>query len=308
MSTICTKINPNALAGKTALITGGASGIGLSTAQAWVDAGAHVVIIDIQPVDKGTEIAAELGPNASYVWCDISSWDSQVSAFKTAIANSPSGSLDVVAAFAGVLGVPGSMVDHVMAASPDRDLEEPRLACIRVNLIGTYYTSQLALQYLGQKISSEQPEKKPDPPSPDKSLILVGSIASFVEMPRASDYSASKFGVRGLFRSLQKRALADLGVRCNLIAPWFADTPLVAPIKKSMAAGGVDIAKALTFVPVQDCVDAATMCAIDRGLNGRAFSVQPEGTYDLGDSLEEGFGADKLRLIVQKRRDEGYLG
>ncbi|KAG7284353.1 hypothetical protein NEMBOFW57_010726 [Staphylotrichum longicolle] len=239
MEPISTAADLSTLRGKSALITGGASGIGLATARAWAAAGAHVTIADIQPLEAGQKLADEL--KAKYVWCDVTSWESQIAAFKAAIAFSPTQSLDIVATFAATAAMPGNQVDHVLAAGPPSltvDPKAPNIRNIEVNLIGVYYSSWLALYYfrLPPKVPTAAPPATTSQ-KPDKSLILVCSIGAYMDSPRASTYPASKFGVRGLFRSTRSRTL-DLGVRCNLLAPWFVDTPLVAPVKSALAARG----------------------------------------------------------------------
>lgn len=271
MDPISTTVNLSTFRGKSALITGGASGLGLATALAWASAGAHVTIADIQtPPDS-------LPNNIKYVQCDVTNWDSQVQAFKTAITSSPTQALDIVATFAGTAFMPGNQVDHVLAAgqpSLDTDPAKPNIRNIEVNLIGVYYSSWLALYYLRLL----PPTGGSEDAKPDKSLILVASIGAYMDSPKASTYPASKFGVRGLFRSTRARTL-DIGVRCNLLAPWFVDTPLVAPIKNAMAARGVDMARVLDFVSVEACVEAASYCAVDGGVHGMCFAFKSEGNY-----------------------------
>ena len=267
MEPISTAVDLSALRGKSALLTGGASGIGLATARAWAAAGASVTIADIQPLEVGQKLAAELGAN--YVWCDVTEWASQVAAFKSAIAFSPSQTIDIVATFAGTAAVLGNQVDHILAAGPPSltaDPPAPNILNIRVNLIGVYYTSWLALYYFRLPSQTQTSEQQ------DKSLILIGSIAGYMDSPRASTYPASKFGVRGLFRSTRARTL-DLGVRCNLLAPWFVDTPLIAPVKAGMAARGVDMGKTLQFASVEACVEAAGYCAVNTGVHGKSLRL-----------------------------------
>jgi len=345
MDPISTKVPLVSLRNKSVLITGGASGIGLATARAWAAAGAYVTIADIQPFDQGQKLVTELGSgHVNYVWCDVTNWESQVAAFKSAIDFSPSKSLDVVATFAGTAAMPGNEVDHVLAAgepSLEADPKEPNIRNIQVNLIGVYYSSWLALYYF--RLPAKTPPQKTEaegasrPGKTDKSLILVASIGGYMDSPRASTYPASKFGVRGLFRSTRARTL-DIGVRCNLLAPWFVDTPLIAPIKNSMASRGIDMAKALTFASMEDCVDAASYCAVNAELHGkqcplllllnnlidsghfskvvtaladtsklgRALAIQPEGTFDLKDDLEDGWAGDQLKPIMKRRREAGF--
>ncbi|KAL4944996.1 hypothetical protein BDV06DRAFT_232172 [Aspergillus oleicola] len=249
------------LKGKSAFITGGASGIGFATARKWADAGAYVVIADIQ--QPKTQVLDEYAQYVHYVECDVTRWESQVAALKQALAFSPTGSLDIVACFAGTNFAPGNQVDHVRAAGPPRldvDPPKPDTHNIEINLVGSYYTSWLGLYYL--QIPGAQPEEPRD-----KSLLFCASIAAYMDSPKASTYPASKFGVRGLFRSTRAQT-RQLGVRCNLLAPWFVDTPLIAPIKNAMAARGVDMAKAISFTTPEACAEAASYCVANPEVHG----------------------------------------
>lgn len=293
------------LKAKSALITGGASGIGLATARAWAAAGVYVTIADIQPIEAGQKLATELssaGGHVNYAWCDVTDWDSQIAAFKSAITFSPSQTLDMVATFAGTAFAPYNEVDHVLAAGEPSlaiDPSRPDTRNIEINLTGVYYSSWLALYYFRLKPKpkaitddTDAPPKditdgtNAPPPGitdhtdsstvasevPHKSLILVASIGAYMDSPKASTYPASKFGVRGLFRSTRARTL-DIGVRCNLLAPWFIDTPLIAPVKHAMASRGIDMAKVLSFASIDSCVQAATLCAADPGLHGTFCNI-----------------------------------
>lgn len=295
MESIQSHIDLGLLKAKSALITGGASGIGLATARAWAAAGVYVTIADIQPIEAGQRLVEELrsttAGNVNYAWCDVTDWDSQIAAFKSAITFSPSQTLDIVATFAGTAFAPYNEVDHVLAAGEPNltiDPKRPDIRNIEINLTGVYYSSWLALYYFRlkpqpQETVGEGVDAIPNgiPNGTDstvasevttKSLILVASIGAYMDSPKASTYPASKFGVRGLFRSTRARTL-DIGVRCNLLAPWFIDTPLIAPVKNALASRGIDMAKALSFASIDSCVQAANLCAADPNLHGTFFQV-----------------------------------
>jgi len=79
-------VDLSALKGKSVLITGGASGLGLATAHEFAAAGAYVTIADIQPVEAGEKIVRQLTNQSykvTYAYCDVTNWESQVKAFKT---------------------------------------------------------------------------------------------------------------------------------------------------------------------------------------------------------------------------------
>lgn len=90
------------LAGRSIVITGGASGIGKEMVKAFTAAGAFVTIGDMQ--ESGQQLAEELGDRATFVKTDVTNWNDLVKLFETAIAQSPSHLIDAVIANAGISG------------------------------------------------------------------------------------------------------------------------------------------------------------------------------------------------------------
>ncbi|KIW70025.1 hypothetical protein PV04_02336 [Phialophora macrospora] len=276
----------SALRDKSIIITGGASGLGLATATHFAKAGAYVTIADVQDI-PGHRIAHDLnlqGHHVSYVHCDVTDWLSSVLAFKHAALFGPGGSLDVVGLFAGVAGDGGSLTDQVMmAAEPSLDPghipSEPTLSAIRVNLEGLYKNAWLALYYM--QLPPKTGYRRPF----SKSLILVSSLAGYSDMPGNTDYNASKFGVRGIFRGL-RHTTSRLGVRVNLIAPFWISTPLSQQQMTEMASVGMMPGDGFSFASIDDCVNVATKLATEADVNGRAFTVVQEGYLDMDDDDE----------------------
>lgn len=291
---------------KSVLVTGGASGLGLATSRAFAAAGAYVTIADIQ----GEKTAQELTGNVKYVLCDVTDWESQIQAFKTAVTFSPNKTLDVVALFAGTAAQAGNLVSHVMAneASLDKDPARPGTKCIEINLTGVYYSSFLALNYFRLKPQGQEPSSHANGDTgslPSKSLIFVSSMAGYIDYGGHSVYNAGKFGVRGLWRSIRAQAANDLNVRCNLIAPWYIDTPMTADIQQYMKEKGVADGQGISFGKIEDVVDTACRCAADEGVKGRAFAIMPEGVRDLGDDLEGKDAGPEVHAIMIQRRGAG---
>jgi 5'-hydroxyaverantin dehydrogenase len=119
-----------------------------------------------------------------------------------------------VAAFAAV-DKAGHLVDQINASevSLKEDPYPPSTLSLEVNLKGCFYTTFLALHYFRLKPKSGVETAQ------DKSLIIVASLAGYLDDTHNTSYMASKFGARGVFRAVRQRAQADLGVRVNLIAP-----------------------------------------------------------------------------------------
>jgi len=252
-----TKLN-----GLVALVTGGASGLGLGICKALADAGAHVTIADINP--DGESIAGDLrarhGPNAvTFIHTDVTSWEAQVRAFKRALTSSPRSTVDLVIPCAGVTGT-----SMVFTATP-KDLPEgedpppPPMATLDVNLTGVYYSTNLALHYFAKGRPKEDGEKK--------HILFISSLAGYIELPLVADYQASKFGVRGLWKAIRGAGGMFGGVRTNLIAPTFIRTQMVAGIAEDLVKAGVLLGE------VEDVVKVVMRCVCDSSIDGESQIV-----------------------------------
>ncbi|KAL4954126.1 hypothetical protein BDW69DRAFT_183806 [Aspergillus filifer] len=291
--------DPSHLAGLSILLTGGASGLGLSTATYLAQSGAIVTIADIQ---DGTGIASDLtaqGYTVQYVHCDITNWESLTSAFRAALQFSPTKSLDAVAAFAGVDNT-GHLVDFVTGTDVSIDGPAPPipdLTPIEVNLKGTFYTAALALHYL----------RLPSPLSlsRSKSLSIVTSLAGYVDDTHSTPYTASKYGSRGLFRGIRAQAFSQLNIRVNAICPWAMKTPMIEGALQRMADFGILPDKGISLVPHDVITGAVGRIVVDEEIQGRAIAIVPEGAVDLGDDIEGAYGGPTLVELMALRREAG---
>jgi NAD(P)-dependent dehydrogenase (short-subunit alcohol dehydrogenase family) len=292
----CSKpYDTSTLAGKTILITGGASGFGAAFARHWARYGAHLIIGDVND-RAGEELVAELRSSSSpdqlilYQHCDVTSWTDQLALFKTAASSSPARSIDAVVAGAGIVerGDPvkpsptSTVFDLPHNLDSDTPPPPPPLKVLAVNLTGVMYTTHLALYYL--------PRTKTHPG--DRHLLLISSIAGLLPLPGQTEYTASKHAVMGLFRALRGTAWTR-GIRVNVLNPYFVDTPLLPTAALALLAGG---AKA----ELKDVVDAATRLMADEGIRGRALLVGPEVRV-----VDEEAGAGGVRIV---EGEEGRKG
>jgi NAD(P)-dependent dehydrogenase (short-subunit alcohol dehydrogenase family) len=184
------------LANKTALITGGNSGIGLATAKLFVAEGARVAITGR---NKATLEAAarELGPNAIAIEADATDIAATEAAVKTAVEKF--GKLDIVFANAGIPGQ--TPVGGTALAAFE--------SVIRTNLTGVFFTVQAAVPHLNDGAS----------------IILNGSVISVLGNPCYSAYAASKAGVRAMARVMASE-LSSRNIRVNVVSPGATRTPI----------------------------------------------------------------------------------
>jgi len=210
------------LNGKVVVITGAANGIGKEAAIRFGSFGAKVVIgdLDAAGAEKTVQEIKAAGGDAVSLKCNVTVWEDQVAMFE--LAASKYGVVDIVVPNAGVSELGSFDTVRFSGGVP----QKPDLRTIEVNLLGTLYTSHLALHYLPLKRKSRSL----------KALILIGSMASWSGIPRGSLYAASKHGVLGLMRSLHPGfAFKDIRIAC--IHPFFADTAIVPTPVKLLLAG-----------------------------------------------------------------------
>jgi NAD(P)-dependent dehydrogenase (short-subunit alcohol dehydrogenase family) len=200
------------LRGTAALVTGGASGLGLATARRLAAAGATVTIVDL-PTSSGAEVAAQLG--GSFAPADVTSPEQVAAAVATAAASGP---LRVVVNCAGI-APPAKVLDREGNPSPLEGFER----IIRVNLIGTYNVISQA----SAVIAKTDPTTDGDGASGERGVIVnTASVAAFDGQIGQPAYSASKGGVHAMTLPIA-RELARYGIRVVTIAPGIMETPML---------------------------------------------------------------------------------
>src|SRR3954449_2179708 len=197
--------------GASALVVGGASGLGAATARALHAAGASVVIADLN-AEKGKALAGELGERASFVEANVMEPE-PVQAAVDAAAGAESG-LRISVCCAGI-----GWAQRTAGKQP-HDLEIFHNV-IKVNLIGTFNVLRLAAQAMV--------DNEPDGEGERGVCINTASIAAYDGQIGHVAYSASKGGIVGLTLPAA-RDLASRGVRVVTIAPGTFDTPLLAAL------------------------------------------------------------------------------
>ncbi len=274
-------LDTSSLKGRSALVTGAATGIGLACATKLAEAGALVTLADMNQA-AGTAAAQHLssqGLKAHFVTCDVTSYEAQVNMFNEAIKFG-NGNIDVVVPNAGIVAEK-NLFDMVPPEAPSVGgpaPPEPGFSTCNVNLHAVYNTCYLAMHYF------RLPRKEATTFSP--SIVLVSSMAGYVGYPSSTTYSIAKFGVRGLLYSIRDRATQCVPpVRVNLVAPCFIDTDLTRAKSFVESTAGF-MAKVMGFVPMERVVDSVMRFSADESLHGRVAGIFPAGDEDLGDDLE----------------------
>ena len=210
------------LDGISALVTGGASGLGLATARRLVARGAQVVLLDL-PSAPGEEAAAELGAAAHFVPGDITE-EAGVQAALDAAAEA--GPLRAVVHCAGRGGDRVRIIDRQGQPGALDTFE----AVLRTNLVGTYNVLRLAAARMsGNEIADGD----------RGAIVLTASVAAFDGQIGQTSYSASKAGVHGI-TLVAARDLASWQIGVNTIAPGVFDTPMLARLRDDIRQGLAD--------------------------------------------------------------------
>jgi NAD(P)-dependent dehydrogenase (short-subunit alcohol dehydrogenase family) len=197
------------LNGTSAIVTGGASGLGEATARLLTDRGAKVVVADLQD-DKGELLAKELG--GSFVHTDVADTDNVIAAVEAAKDLGPLWSLVNCAGVGWATRTIGK--DGQYSSAHDLDLYR---RVIEINLIGTFNCIRLAATVMSQN--------EPDDDGQRGAIVNTSSVAAEDGQIGQAAYSSSKGGVVGMTLPVA-RDLAAVGVRVNTILPGLIDTPI----------------------------------------------------------------------------------
>jgi NAD(P)-dependent dehydrogenase (short-subunit alcohol dehydrogenase family) len=201
--------------GKSFIVTGGASGLGRAAAEALLDAGGRVTVIDVN-AEAGRTTEQALGAHARFAQADVSSEEQVKAAVDLAVQ--AFGGLHGVVNAAGIgtaAKVLGKNGPHAL------DLFEQT---IRVNLIGTFNVIRLAVAVMVHNT--------PDPSGERGVIINTASIAAFDGQIGQPAYAASKGGIVALTLPVA-REFAPAGIRVVTIAPGIFDTPLLASLPEA---------------------------------------------------------------------------
>lgn len=201
------------IAAASALVTGGASGLGLATARRLAAQGAHVVIVDL-PTSSGSAVAGELG--GTFAAADVTDAAQVQAAVAAASAVAP---LRVAVNCAGI-APPAKVLTRDGTPSPIADFER----IIRINLIGTY----TVIAHAAAAMAATEPTA-----SGDRGVIVnTASVAAFDGQIGQPAYAASKGGVHAMTLPIA-RELARSAIRVCTIAPGIMETPMLAGLPEA---------------------------------------------------------------------------
>ena len=224
---------------KVALVTGGANGIGARVTRRLAEAGARVVVADMDS-ENGERLAGDVA--GLFVRCDVSRPGDSVSAVAAAIDHF--GGLDIAFLNAGV-GQSSPLLDGFDDSAYRR--------MVGVNLDGVVYAMVAVLPALRDRGGGD--------------VVATASLAGLTPMPMDAVYSATKHAVVGLVRSVSATCAGD-GIRVNALCPGFTDTAMIDGIREMLQQGAMPVMSA------DDVADAFfTVLAAQR--TGECYFVQP---------------------------------
>lgn len=203
------------ISGISAVVTGGASGLGLATAERLIKLGAHVTLADL-PTSAGAEVAERIG--ASFAPADVTNPEDMAAAFETARSHGPLRALVHCAGAGGPVrildrdGNPGSL--------------ETFERVVRLNLIGSFNVLRLGAAAMA---------KEDEVDGERGVVVLTASVAAYEGQIGQIPYASSKAGVVGM-TLVAARDLASRKIRVCTIAPGTFDTPILAKVKPEVKA------------------------------------------------------------------------
>jgi 3-hydroxybutyrate dehydrogenase len=241
----------NALAGKSALITGAGSGIGREIAFTFAREGARVAVADLR-IDAAQTTAHEVraaGGDALAIAMDVTAEPAVRDGVTAAVA--AFGGVDILVSNAGI------QIVHPLETFPFAEWK----ALLAVHLDGAFLTTQAVLPHMYAAGSG--------------SIIYIGSVHSKLASPLKAPYVTAKHGLLGLTRTVAKEGAAH-GVRANAICPGFVRTALVEKqIPEQARALGISEADVIKDVMLKDTVDGEFTTLEDVAATAVFFAAFP---------------------------------
>ncbi len=233
--------------GRTAVITGGASGVGLDTAQRIVAEGGTVALWD-RDADALARARSVLGAAHTFA-LDVTDWSAVEQTATQSFA--ALGRIDILVAGAGITGPNAPLAEYPVA-----DWAQ----VIAVNLTGIFHSCRAVVPYMQRNDYGR--------------IVTISSVAGKEGNPNASAYSASKAGVIAMTKSLGKE-LARTGIRVNAVTPAVFRSPLLAQMKQDF----IDFM--LSKIPMGRFGEPSEVTALICWLASEEASFSTAATFDI---------------------------
>lgn len=221
------------LKGQTAVITGGATGLGLAVTRCLVSAGAKVVVLSFEAPEQAMEALAEFGGRAVYYSFDITDTDHTQEMADRIVAEQ--GPVSILVNNAG---------NHCKKYIWDMSVEE-YVSVLNVHLVGAFALTKALVPQMKELGRGR--------------ILFQASMTSYIGQPQVAGYSTAKAGYLGLIHTLTAE-LAEYGITVNAIAPGWIDTPM---FHKATDNDPPRLAKILGRIPAKSVGDPMDvgMCA-----------------------------------------------
>lgn len=233
---------------QTAIVTGGAQGIGLACAKRIAECGGTIAVWDIEQ-DLAESEARALGNGSFACFADVGDWSSVQQALERTLAKT--GRIDVAINSAGIAGSNALLEDYPV---------EEFATIQRVNVFGTFHVNRAVVPSMRARNYGR--------------IVNIASVAGKEGNPNASAYSASKAAVIGLTKSLGKE-LADLDIAVNCVTPAAARTRIFDQMSEE------HIAYMLSKIPRGRFLETAEAAEMIAWLASRANSFSTGAVFDL---------------------------
>jgi NAD(P)-dependent dehydrogenase (short-subunit alcohol dehydrogenase family) len=214
--------------GITAVVTGGASGLGRATVERLAAQGANVVILD-RDADRGVSLAGKIGGAIRFAEADVTNEEEVATALQ--LAETAFGGLQALVNCAGI-----GMAMRTFTKNGPHPLDVFEMV-VKINLIGTFNCIRLAVEQMATNEPNQHGERGV--------IVNTASVAAFDGQIGQAAYSASKGGIVGMTLPIA-RDLARNGIRVCTIAPGIFNTPLMASLPE---AAQQSLAQQVPFPP-----------------------------------------------------------